>query len=123
MGKPITQAEGEVKKVIAFCNYYGSEFKEPQPRELKTTTDKKGAYQKYLPTGTVYLIVPFNFPFLSIFKSALPNLLLGNVVLSKSSSTCPMVGKLTEECFMAAGFSNGEYQNVLTNYKQLDLIL
>jgi succinate-semialdehyde dehydrogenase / glutarate-semialdehyde dehydrogenase len=34
-----------------------------------------------------------------------------------------MVGKITEECFMAAGFSSGEYQNVLTTYKQLDLIL
>ena len=76
-----------------------------------------------MPTGVIYLIVPFNFPFFAHFKAGIPNLLLGNVILCRSADSCPQIARLTEEVFMAAGFSNGEYQDILTSYDQLEHIL
>ena len=67
--------------------------------------------------------MPFNFPFFLHFKGGLSNLLLGNVVITKSPDSCPLVGKITEECMEEAGFNNGEYQDVCTDYDQLDIFL
>lgn len=123
MGKPIAQAEVEVRKSIGFCNYYGSEFVPPADRNIPKATAKKKCVVKYLPTGTIYFIVPFNFPFFLHFKGGIANLLLGNVILSRSPDSCPIVGKLTEECMIEAGFNQGEYQDIFTSYDQLDTIL
>lgn len=121
MGKPIVEAEAEVKKVVSFCNYYGSEFHPLAPQKIKTPA-KKHAFVKYLPLGTIYFLVPFNFPFYLNFKGGLPNLLLGNTLLARNADSCPNVGRLIEETMIEAGFSNGEYQNVFTNHLQMDQI-
>jgi succinate-semialdehyde dehydrogenase/glutarate-semialdehyde dehydrogenase len=68
---------------------------------------KKHAMVKYLPLGTIYYLVPFNFPFYLNFKGGLPNLLLGNVLLTRNADSCPTVGRIVEECMVKAGFSNG----------------
>jgi succinate-semialdehyde dehydrogenase/glutarate-semialdehyde dehydrogenase len=62
---------------------------------------------KYLPMGIVYGIVPFNFPFYLVLKSGLPNLLLGNSLLSRSSDSTPLLGNKVEEIFKESGFSSG----------------
>ena len=56
----------------------------------------KHTYVKYLTLGTIYYIVPFNFPFYLNYKSGLPNLLLGNVLLTRNADSCPNVGRLAE---------------------------
>ncbi len=86
------------------------------------TEAKKHTLIKYFPTGTIYYLVPFNFPFYLNFKGGLPNLLLGNVILARNSDSCPNVGRLVEEVLIKAGLSNGEYQNVYTDYNQIDQI-
>lgn len=75
-----------------------------------------------MPIGTIYFLVPFNFPFYLNFKGGLPSLLLGNVLLTRNSDSCPNVGRLVEEIMVKAGLNNGEYQNVYTNYDQIDQI-
>jgi succinate-semialdehyde dehydrogenase/glutarate-semialdehyde dehydrogenase len=42
--------------------------------------------------GIVYNITPFNFPFFLVFKGGLPNLLLGNVIISRNSDSTPILG-------------------------------
>lgn len=86
------------------------------------TEAKKHALVKYFPIGTIYYLVPFNFPFYLNFKGGLPSLLLGNVLLARNSDSCPNVGRLVEEIMIKAGLNQGEYQNVYTNYTQIDQI-
>jgi succinate-semialdehyde dehydrogenase/glutarate-semialdehyde dehydrogenase len=45
--------------------------------------------------GIVYCITPFNFPFYLAFKGGLPNLLLGNVLLTRISDSTPLLGDKT----------------------------
>lgn len=47
--------------------------------------------------GIVYLIVPFNFPLYLTFKGGITNLLVGNCLLVKCSSSCPGLGDLIEK--------------------------
>lgn len=78
---------------------------------------------KFLPIGTVYYLVPFNFPFFLNLKGGLPSLVLGNTLLARNADSCPNVGRILEEVMIEAGFNNGEYQNVYTNHEQIDMVL
>jgi succinate-semialdehyde dehydrogenase/glutarate-semialdehyde dehydrogenase len=72
--------------------------------------------------GLVYLIVPFNFPLMLTFKGGVSNLLLGNCLLVKSSSSCPALGDLMEKLVRKAGFDQGEYQSIHVSHDVLDQI-
>ena len=41
MGKPISQAMNDVKKVISFCDYYSKNFDPIMPTMLETDATKK----------------------------------------------------------------------------------
>ena len=71
------------------------------------TPAKKHTLIKYLPIGTIYYLVPFNFPFFLTFKGGLANLLIGNTLLARNADSCPNVGRLIEEVMVEAGFNNG----------------
>ncbi len=91
------------------------------PTHAKSDAKKKTLI-KYFPLGTIYYIVPFNFPFYLNFKGGLPNLLLGNTLLTRNADSTPLVGKIVEELMVSAGFDSGEYQNVYTSHDQIDSI-
>jgi succinate-semialdehyde dehydrogenase/glutarate-semialdehyde dehydrogenase len=57
-----------------------------------------------MPIGTIYSILPFNHPFALSFHQALPQLLLGNCVISKHSATTPGVSVLVEKLMARSGF-------------------
>ncbi len=96
MGKPIKQSQAEVDKTISFCKYYSKNFNDILPTQIKSDAKVK-TLVKYLPMGVVYSIVPFNFPFYLAFKGGLPNLLLGNVLLSRNSDSTPLLGDKIEQ--------------------------
>lgn len=122
MGKPFAQSLGEVKKVVAFCNYYSKNQEPIFPHQVKSNAKKKTLI-KYKPLGVIHFIVPFNFPFFLNFKGGLPNLLLGNTMLTRNSDSNPLLGLAIEELMNDAGYDSGEYQNVFTSHEQLDYIL
>jgi hypothetical protein len=41
------------------------------------------------------------------FKGGLPNLLLGNVLMTRNADSCPGLGELTEKLMCEAGFDSG----------------
>ena len=91
MGKPINQSKGEVMKTISFCKYYSENYQPLFPTNLKTDAKKKTII-KYNPLGSIYYIVPFNYPFYLNFKGGLPNLLIGNCLLMRNADSCPALG-------------------------------
>jgi succinate-semialdehyde dehydrogenase/glutarate-semialdehyde dehydrogenase len=106
MGKPITQAMGEVNKTINFCQYYSKNFEPILPTLIKSDAKKKTLI-KYNPLGVIYYIVPFNFPFYLNFKGGLPNLLLGNCLLMRNADSTPSLGELIEKLMIQAGYDSG----------------
>lgn len=58
-----------------------------------------------------------------MFKGGLPNLLIGNTLLTRNADSCPALGEFTEKLMWEAGFDSGEYVNALTGHDQIDTIL
>lgn len=106
MGKPIVDAEKEVKKAIHFCDYYSKNYEPLIPQFVKTEA-RRHTLVKYLPIGIVYNLVPFNFPLYLNVKGGLPSLLIGNTLMVRNADSCPNLGILLEETMEKAGFNNG----------------
>jgi succinate-semialdehyde dehydrogenase/glutarate-semialdehyde dehydrogenase len=114
MGKPIVQAEAEVEKCAATCDYYAEHaeaFLAEQPRE----TDAARSYVRFDPLGVVLAVMPWNFPFWQVFRFAAPALVAGNAGILKHASNVPRCALQIEEVFRRAGFPAGLFGSVLTD--------
>src|SRR3569833_1344431 len=68
------------------------------------------------PLGTVMVIAPGNYPFLTAVNSIVPGLMAGNAVILKHASQTLLVGERFAEAFKAAGLPDGLFQ-IIVIYK------
>src|SRR5713226_6164244 len=112
MGKPISEAEGEVEK----CAWTATWIAENAARLLADEPIESTATQSYVrfqPLGVVLAVMPWNFPFWQAFRAGLPALVAGNVMLLKHSSNVPQSALAIEEVFREAGVPEGVFQTLL----------
>lgn len=116
MGKPITQAEGEVEKCAWVCDFYADNAQKfLAPKEIKT--DAKKSYVRFDPIGVVFAIMPWNFPFWQVFRFAAPALMAGNAGILKHASNVPGSALGIEEVFFEAGFPKNLFKTLLVDSK------
>ena len=104
MGKPITQARGEVEKCAWLADHYATHagaYLEPDHHPSPPGTTAKTVYE---PLGPVLAVMPWNFPFWQVFRFAVPYLTAGNVGLLKHASTVPGSARAIETVFRDAGY-------------------
>lgn len=118
MGKPISQAVGEVEKCAWVCEYYALHTADFL-KDSTITTEFKKSYLTYQPLGLILQIMPWNFPFWQVFRFAAPALMAGNVTLLKHAPNVLGCAKAIEELFLDAGFPQGIFQQVIV---QVDLV-
>jgi succinate-semialdehyde dehydrogenase / glutarate-semialdehyde dehydrogenase len=122
MGKPISEAEGEVEK----CAWTATWIAENAARLLADEAIDSTATQSYVrfqPLGVVLAVMPWNFPFWQAFRAGLPALVAGNVMLLKHSSNVPQSALAIEEVFREAGVPDGVFQTLLIGSKAVDRII
>jgi succinate-semialdehyde dehydrogenase/glutarate-semialdehyde dehydrogenase len=111
MGKPVGEAEAEVKKCAWVCEYYaGNAEKFLETKHIETEADE--SMVMYEPMGPVLAVMPWNFPFWQVFRFAAPALMAGNTVLLKHASNVQGCAGTIESVFMEAGFEEGTFQNL-----------
>ena len=64
------------------------------------------------PLGLVFVIAPWNYPYLTAVNSIVPALAAGNVVLLKHSAQTPLCAERFQEAFDAAGLPPGVFQHL-----------
>ncbi|KAB5590617.1 Aldehyde dehydrogenase [Ceratobasidium theobromae] len=105
MGRPISQTPGEIRGTLERANYMLSIAEQAlAPVDLKDT-DKPGfkRYIKREPLGVVFVIAPWNFPFLTSINSVLPAIIAGNSVILKPSPQTPLTAHRLQTAFEKAG--------------------
>ena len=122
MGKPITEARGEVKKCAWVCNYYADNAKTFLGDEV-IKTDAQLSMVKHEPIGGVLAIMPWNFPFWQVFRFAAPTLMAGNVGILKHAPNVFGCAKQMEEVFIKAGFPEGVFQNFIVHHDKTESII
>jgi succinate-semialdehyde dehydrogenase / glutarate-semialdehyde dehydrogenase len=124
VGKPITQALGEVDFSGKIYRYYadnGEKFMADEPIELLagegTALVRRSAY------GVLLGIMPWNFPYYQVARFAAPNLVVGNPILLKHARQCPESAEAMQRIFDDAGFPAGSYENVYATSGQLEWVI
>ena len=123
MGKPISQAIGEVQKCQWLCDHYAthaSSYLEPEYHPSPPGTTVKTVHD---PIGPVLAVMPWNYPFWQVMRFAVPYLAAGNVGLLKHASNVPGCALAIEEIFEEAGFPDDVFQTLLIGADQVDDVL
>jgi succinate-semialdehyde dehydrogenase / glutarate-semialdehyde dehydrogenase len=123
MGKILREAEGEVEKSAVFCEYYADNAERLLAPEA---IDDGGALENYVrfePLGVILAVMPWNFPYVQVFRFAPPTLVAGNVALLKHASNVPGCASRIEALFTEAGFPEGVFQTLLVGPGAVEGIL
>jgi len=111
MGKPVGEAEAEVRKCAWVCEYYAEHAEDfLKPQHIETEADESLVTFEAL--GPVLAVMPWNFPFWQVFRFAAPALMAGNTVLLKHASNVQGCAGMIESIFSEAGFTEGIFQNL-----------
>ncbi len=64
--------------------------------------------------------MPWNFPYYQVARGAAPNLLLGNSLVLKHASICPLSSQACQDILEDAGLPEGVFQNIYASGSQMD---
>ncbi|MBS0123289.1 aldehyde dehydrogenase family protein [Thetidibacter halocola] len=68
------------------------------------------------PVGVVFVIAPWNYPYLTAFNTIVPALIAGNSVILKHASQTLLVGELMAEALHAGGVPQDVFQNIVLDH-------
>lgn len=110
MGRPISQTPGEMRGFEERARHMLA----IAPMALADVTpEAKGGFERHIardPLGLVFVIAPWNYPYLTSVNAVIPALAAGNVVLLKHSHQTPLVAERYAEAAHAAGLPPGVFQ-------------
>lgn len=123
MGKPIKEARAEIEKCAWVCEFYAHASDMLLKREA-VATDADLSYIVYEPVGTIYGIMPWNFPFWQVFRFAVPAIMAGNTVLLKHAPNVTRSALHIEDLFIQADPENeGVFQTLILDDKNASGII
>ncbi len=111
MGKKIEDARPEIDLCATIFDYYADEGESILAPKEYDTKEGKGTLINQ-PTGIVYGIQPWNFPFYQPSRVAAPQLMAGNVVLTKHASNVPQCAEAFDRVLKDAGVPEGVHTNL-----------
>jgi succinate-semialdehyde dehydrogenase/glutarate-semialdehyde dehydrogenase len=122
MGKTFAAAKGEASKCALTMRYYAERAEGMLAEEIiKTHASKSGI--RYEPLGPLLAIMPWNFPLWQIIRVAVPNIMAGNPIVLKHSSSVPGCAQYVEELFTRAGFPKGIFTNLFVESSRIELVI
>lgn len=111
MGKPISEARGEVRKAAWCCRHYAEHAgKYLAPEEI--ASDAHRSYVEYRPLGAVLGILPWNAPFWLAFRFLAPALMAGNTCVMKHDPHVPGCAAAIADLFHNSGAPEGTVVNL-----------
>jgi acyl-CoA reductase-like NAD-dependent aldehyde dehydrogenase len=123
MGRPIRYGGemGGVKERVAYMVEIAEKALAPVP-----ASNPKEGFRRYVkkdPLGTVLVIAPWNYPYLTAVNTIVPALIAGNSVILKHAAQTLLVGERFASAFSASGLPKGLFQNIVMNHGQTEALL
>jgi acyl-CoA reductase-like NAD-dependent aldehyde dehydrogenase len=112
MGRPVAQAPNEVKSCVERASFMiaaadtGLAPLDPGPKERFKRIVKR------VPLGVVFVIAPWNYPFLTAVNTIVPAIMAGNAVVLKHAAQTQLVAERFQRAFDEAGLPEGVFQHL-----------
>jgi len=123
MGKPVSQARGEVALAASIYEYYATRGPEFLAEEKLEIAGQGTAVVRTEPIGPLLGIMPWNFPYYQVARFVAPNVLLGNTILLKHAGNCPQQALAIADILRDAQAPDGVYQNVFATRDQMSAMI
>ena len=130
IGKMNDQIVPELAKMMGRPVRYGGEFGGFQERaqymsdiaadalkDIEISDDSSfKRYIRRVPHGIVFVIAPWNYPYMTAINTIAPALIAGNVVALKHASQTLLVGERLVEAFLSAGVPQDVFVNLFLDH-------
>ncbi|MEA3195732.1 MAG: hypothetical protein QOD26_4065 [Betaproteobacteria bacterium] len=115
MGRPIAYGPNELKRGFQERAQYMASIAEESLAEIGISP---GRFIRREPLGVVFVLAPWNYPWLTSVNAIVPALLAGNSVILKMAQQTPLVAERYAEAFAAAGLPAGVFQFLHVGHDQ-----
>jgi len=122
MGRP-TRFGGEFGGVNARTEYMSQIAAETLAPKVVEDSDKFRRYLAREALGVVFIVAPWNYPYLTTINTLVPALIAGNTVVLKHASQTLLVGERLAEAFHAAGVPADVFQNVVLDHATTEALI
>ncbi len=123
MGRPIAQTPGEVGGFEERARH----MIEIAPTALADVTPApKSGFTRFIrrvPHGVVFVIAPWNYPYLTSVNAVVPALLAGNSVVLKHSAQTPLCAERYQRVFDEAGLPPGVFQHLHLTHADTERVI
>ncbi|MGD2172758.1 MAG: aldehyde dehydrogenase family protein [Gammaproteobacteria bacterium] len=123
MGRPVSQAHGEIggfeeraRHMISIADSALADIR-PEPK------DGFNRYIRRVPLGAVFVIAPWNYPYLTSVNAIVPALLAGNAVILKHSAQTPLCAERLQQAFDEAGLPTGVFQHLHLSHADTETVI
>ena len=118
MGRPVRYGAGELRGFEERARYMISIAARALADVVPLPKDGFRRYVRREPLGTVLVIAPWNYPYLTAVNAIIPALMAGNAVLLKHASQTLLVGERFALAFERAGLPHGLFRNLVLDHGQ-----
>lgn len=122
MGRPVRYG-GEIGGVRERAVYMAEIAEDAlRPSEIENS-DHFERYIKREPVGVVFVIAPWNYPYLTAINTIAPALIAGNAVVLKHASQTLLAGERLEQAFASAGLPEGLFVNIRLDHRDTSSLI
>lgn len=118
MGRPVRYGAGELRGFEERARYMIGIAARALADVVPPPKDGFRRYVRREPLGTVLVIAPWNYPYLTAVNAIIPALMAGNAVLLKHASQTLLVGERFALAFERAGLPHGLFRNLVLDHGQ-----
>ena len=118
MGRPVRYGAGELRGFEERARYMIGIAARALADVVPLPKDGFRRYVRREPLGTVLVIAPWNYPYLTAVNAIIPALMAGNAVLLKHASQTLLVGERFALAFERAGLPHGLFRNLVLDHGQ-----
>ncbi len=124
MGRPIQYSGFEIRKGFKERAEYMISIAGPSLADIPI--EKNDGFQRFIrktPLGTVFVLAPWNYPYLTSVNAIIPALMAGNTVILKHAQQTPLCAERYEKAFQFAGLPDGVFQIMHLSHDQVAKVI
>jgi acyl-CoA reductase-like NAD-dependent aldehyde dehydrogenase len=124
MGRPVRYTANEIKKGFQERAKYMISVAEQALADVEV--EEISGFKRFIrrePVGVVFVVAPWNYPYLTSVNSVIPAIMAGNTVILKHAQQTPLCAERYAEAFAYAGLPDGVFQYLHLSHEQVATVI
>ncbi len=120
MGRPIRYTANEIKKGFKERAEYMISIAETALADVQV--EEIQGFRRFIrrdPLGIIFVVAPWNYPYLTSVNSVIPGIMAGNAIILKHAQQTPLCAERYAAAFEYAGLPDGVFQYLHLSHQQV----